>query len=179
VRTVLLSGACGAGKSAILKLGARAFEPHFGRTATFDTDELLMMVDPRWELAHEERRFGVLFEQCWLLADSFARGGFDTVVIGGNALHTPDEMGELVPSLASLGPVFHVTLDPALDEIVRRVANRGADKSPEWLRVHVEWMHERYEATPWTCRIDNTSLTMHETLEEIARRTAAGEGRCP
>jgi hypothetical protein len=176
VRTILLSGACGAGKSALLRLGARRFEPKFGRTATFDTDSLLMMVDPRWELDHEERRFDLLYEQCFLLAVSFANGGFDTVVIGGNALHTLDELHGLVERLAVLGPVFHVTLDPSLDEIVRRVAGRGGDKTPEWLAVHVDWMRAKYE--PWTCRIDNTSLSPTETLDEVAHRVlAAGEGR--
>ena len=69
MRTILLSGACGAGKSATLRLGARAYGPHFGRTATFDTDELLMMVRAR---ARGTAVRPSLYEQCWLLADSFA-----------------------------------------------------------------------------------------------------------
>jgi hypothetical protein len=175
VQTILLSGACGAGKSATLKLGARAYEPSFGRTATFDTDELLMMVDPRWELDHEERRFDLLYEQCGLLAESFARGGFDTVVIGGNALHTLDELHGLVDRLAALGPVFHVTLDPSYDALVRRVAERGGDKDPAWLRTHVDWMRPKYGS--FTCRIYNRAISIIQTLDDITRRIRQVEGR--
>jgi len=73
--TVLLSGACGSGKSTVLTLGYRAFDAVWGPTAAFDTDVLLMMVDPRWELTHEERRLDLLFEQCGLLAESFLAAG--------------------------------------------------------------------------------------------------------
>jgi hypothetical protein len=173
--TLLLSGACGAGKSTMLQLGYRAWHAAFGATATFDTDTLLMMVDPRWELTHEERRLGLLFEQCGLLAASFQRAGFDGVVIGGNALHTPEEINPLIEQLLDAGGVAHVTLDPSLEEIERRVEARGGDKTPEWLASHVSWMRERY--APWTCRIDNSTLTPEETLGEIVARTRSGEGR--
>jgi hypothetical protein len=39
-----------------------------GPTATIDTDTILMMVDPRWELAHEKRRLELAGYQCGLLA---------------------------------------------------------------------------------------------------------------
>jgi len=55
-KSILLSGACGSGKSSLMTLGYRALEPHFGRTATIDADTVLTMVDPRWELEHEERQ---------------------------------------------------------------------------------------------------------------------------
>lgn len=173
--TLLLSGACGSGKSTLLQLGYRTWHRALGRTAAFDTDALLMMVDPRWELAHEERRLDLLFEQCGLLATSFHRAGFDCVVIGGNALHTPDEINPLIQQLLEAGGVIHVTLDPSIDEIRRRVAARGGDKTPEWLETHVQWMRERYAG--WTCRIDNSTITPTETLDEIVARTRAGEGR--
>jgi len=173
--TLLLSDARGAGKSALLTAGYRAYDSQWGPTATFDTDALLMMVDPRWELTHEARRLDLLFEQCALLATSFLRNGFTWVVIGGNALHTPGEIGALVESLLDLGEVFHVTLDPSIDEIKRRVTKRGGDKTDEWLDAHVAWMREKYHE--WTCRIDNTDLTPLETLHAIAAAVAAGEGR--
>jgi chloramphenicol 3-O-phosphotransferase len=174
-KSILLSGACGSGKSTLLKLGYRALEVHWGPTATIDTDTILMMVDPRWELAHEERRLELAGYQCWLLAQSFLTAGFDCVMIGGNGLHTPEELNDLVTLLLRLGEVYHVTLDPSLAEIQHRVANRGGDQTPEWLAHHVEWMRARYR--PWTCRIDNTSLSPQAAMAEIAERTVRGEGR--
>ena len=174
-KSILLSGACGSGKSTLMALGYRALEVHWGPTATIDTDTILMMVDPRWELAHEERRLELAGYQCWLLAQSFLTGGFDCVIIGGNGLHTPEEINDLVVFLLRFGEVHHVTLDPSLAEIQRRVAARGGDKSPEWLSGHVEWMRTRYR--PWTCRIDNTFLDPEATLIEIAQRIESGEGR--
>lgn len=96
-------------------------------------------------------------------------------MIGGNALHTRAEIDPLIARLARHGEVFHVTLDPSLEEIVRRVERRGGDKTAEWLETHVAWMREKYG--PWTSRIDNTTLGPIETLHEIAARIAAGEGR--
>ena len=174
-KTILLSGACGSGKSTLMTLGYRAFEPHWGPTATIDTDTILMMVDPRWELDDEERRLELAGYQCGLLAESFLTTGFACVIIGGNGLHTPEEINDLVALLLRLGEVYHVTLDPSLAETQRRVATRGGDQTPEWLAAHVEWMRARYRS--WTCRIDNTQLDPEAALAEIARRTSCGEGR--
>lgn len=174
-KTILLSGACGAGKSSLMGLGYRKLSARWGPTATIDTDTIMMMVDPRWELTHEERRLELAGYQCWLLAKSFFADGFDCVVIGGNGLHTPSEINDLVELLLTAGDVYHVTLDPSPDEIQRRVAERGGDHTPEWLAVHVEWMREKYR--DWTCRVDNTRLTPEETLAEIAERVGRGEGK--
>jgi hypothetical protein len=172
--TVLLSGACGAGKSSVLTLGYRAHEACWGPTAVIDTDTLLQLIDPCWELAYERRRVDLALEQCGLLAESLLASGLERVLIGGNALHTPEEINPLVEHLLRLGDVFHVTLDPSLDEIVRRIDGRGGDKTAAWLAGHVDWMRARYGA--WTCRIDNTHLSPVGTLREIAARVAAGEG---
>jgi hypothetical protein len=174
-KSILLSGACGSGKSTLMTLGYRALEAHLGPTATIDTDTILMMVDPRWELAHEKRRLELAGYQCGLLAESFLTTGFACVIIGGNGLHTPAEINDLVAFLLRLGEVYHVTLDPSLAETQRRVAARGGDKTPEWLAAHVEWMRARYR--PWTCRIDNTLLDPEAALAEIAQRVSCGEGR--
>lgn len=173
--TVLLSGACGSGKSTILTLGYKALDSCWGPTASFDTDSLLMMVDPHWELPYDESRVRLMLDQCALLAESFFAGGLERVLIGGNALHTPAEINPLVERLLEMGDVFHVTLDPSLDEIVRRVRQRGGDKTPEWLAVHVNWMRSLY--ANWTWRIDNSRLTPIETLYEIARCTEGGLGQ--
>lgn len=175
VPTLLLSGACGSGKSTLLTLGYRAWNDVLGPTATFDTDSLLMMVDPRWELAHEERRLDLMFEQCGLLASSFQRSGLAWVVIGGNALHTPEEIVGLVAALLQLGDVFHVTLDPSVEIIQRRIARRGGDKTDEWLETHVEWMRAKYDS--WTARVDNSDHAPLDTLRGIAARVARGEGQ--
>ncbi|MEX1009266.1 MAG: AAA family ATPase [Acidimicrobiia bacterium] len=174
-RTILLSGACGSGKSTLMNLGYRALERHLGPTAVIDTDTVLMMVDPRWELSHEERRLDLAGYQCFLLARSFLDAGFQCVIIGGNGLHTPDEINDLIALLLDVGDVFHVTLDPALTEIQSRVANRGGDQTPEWLADHVQWMRARYRS--WTCCIDNTELSPEATIAQVAERTAGGEGK--
>lgn len=175
-RTILLSGPIGSGKSTILALGARALHPHWGSTAVIDTDVLVMMVDPRWELSDEERRYDLTGWQVWLLAHSFLSSGFDTVVIGGNGLHRPDEgPDELVELLLGVSDVHHVTLDPS-DEVIRqRLLQRGATHLPADLADHLTSMRASYG--DWTCRIDNSRLSPLETVEEITARIATGEGR--
>src|SRR5688572_6998909 len=111
-------------------LGYKKFLETWGPTAIIETDAVLMFVDPRWELEHDfplprGSRGQLMFEQCGLLAESFFKNGFEVVVIGGNALHTPEELDVLLPSLLDLGEVFHVTLDPSLEEIQRRIRDRG------------------------------------------------------
>lgn len=174
-RTILLSGACGSGKTSIAQLGHRRLTASWGPTATLDTDTLFTMVDPHWELPYEERRGLLVLRQVGLLASSFLDDGFATMLILGNALHTGEELDVFLPALLERGDVFHVTLDPSIEEIVRRVAARGGDKTPEWLATHVEWMRERYE--PWTCRIDNSSLSPSETVDLLTSQIARGCGR--
>ena len=158
-----------------MRLGYRMLEAQFGPAATIDTDAILMMVDPRWELSHDERRLDLAGYQCWLLAESFLTRGFECVIIGGNGLHTPEEINDLIALLLRVGDVYHVTLDPSLPEIQRRVASRGGDQTPEWLEEHVSWMRARYRE--WTCRIDNTAAGPEATLAQIAERVRRGEGR--
>jgi adenylylsulfate kinase-like enzyme len=174
-RTILLSGACGSGKTSIAQLGYRRLSASWGRTATLDTDTLFMMVDPHWELPFEERRGTLVVRQVGLLASSFLDDGFETMLVLGNALHSSEELDLFLPSLLERGDVFHVTLDPSLEEVVRRVAARGGDKTADWLATHVAWMRERYES--WTCRIDNTSLSPSETVDLITAQIALGCGR--
>jgi hypothetical protein len=147
-----------------------------GRTATIDSDTLQMMVDPKWELPEDEWDLELCGWQCWLLARSFLTSGFETVIIGGNGFHTPGEgLNDMIGFLLTAGDVHHVTLDPSLEEIQRRVAQRGSDMSRDSLAEHVAWMRARQR--DWTCRIDNTSLTPEATVAEIAARVARGEGR--
>lgn len=76
-KTILLSGAMGSGKSTVMTIGYRALAAQWGPTATIDADTILRMVDPKWELADEERHLELAGYQCWLLAESFLTGGFD------------------------------------------------------------------------------------------------------
>jgi hypothetical protein len=81
----------------------------------------------------------------------------------------------MIEFLLTAGDVYHVTLDPSLDEIRRRITARGSVIADQALSDHVEWMRARQR--PWTCRVDNTQLSPEETLAEIAKRIRAGEGR--
>ena len=166
----------GSGKSTVMSLGHRVRTPCLGKTATIDADVLSMMIDPTFELADEDRHLDLTGYQCWLLADSFLSAGFETVVIGSNGFHTPEEgLNDMVAFLLSVGEVYHVTLDPSTEEIQRRVAMRGSHITPAALAEHIEWMRARQR--PWTCRIDNTSMSPEATLEEIAACVHRGAGR--
>ncbi|MEY2430720.1 MAG: hypothetical protein QOC92_445 [Acidimicrobiaceae bacterium] len=124
------------GKSTVMSLGYRALEAHFGPTATIDADTISMMIDPRWELADEERHLDLCGYQCWLLAQSFLTAGFECVMIGSNGFHTPEEgLNDMVAFLLSVGAVYHVTLDPSIDAeiavvvlVMRRRSRCDADE---------------------------------------------------
>lgn len=174
-RTILLTGAMGSGKSALLSLGYRTKTAYLGKTASIDTDVMSMMIDPTFELADEDRHLDLTGYQCWMLTKSFLEAGFETVIIGGNGFHTPEEgLNDMVSFLLTAGEVFHVTLDPSTEETQRRVAHRGSAIGPNALADHVQWMRDRQR--PWTCRIDNTQMTPEQTLGEIAARIRQGEG---
>lgn len=114
--------------------------------------------------------------QCWLLAQSFLATGFECVIIGSNGFHTPEEgLDDMVDFLLRAGDVYHVTLDPSMKEIQRRIAMRGSDFSPDSLAERVEWIRARYRG--WTCRIHNTSMSPGSTLAAIAERIGRGDGR--
>ena len=99
------------------------------------------------------------------------------MIIGGNGWHTPDQgLNDLIVRLLEVSDVYHVTLDPPLSEIQRRVDERvGNDFSDPLLADHVRWMRDRYRG--WTCRVDNTNLSPEATVSQIATRVARGEGR--
>jgi hypothetical protein len=175
-RTILLTGAMGTGKSTLLALSATTRAAHLGKTAAIDADLVSMMVDPTFELPDEERHLDLSGYQCWLLAQSFLRAGFEPVLIGSNGFHTPEEgLNDMIAFLLTAGDVHHVTLDPSLDEIQRRMARRGSDLDRDSIAAHVAWMRGRQRA--WTCRIDNTAMSPEATLAEIAARVGRGEGR--
>jgi hypothetical protein len=149
---------------------------HLGRTATIDTDALLRMVDPRWELPQDERDLELCGWHCSLLARSFLTHGFETVIIGSNGFHTPAAgLNDMIGFLLTVGDVYHVTLDPSVEEVQRRVAARASGMTPEFVAGEVAKMRARHR--DWTCRIDNTSLTPEAAVAEIAARVNRGEGK--
>src|SRR5262245_42195124 len=168
-RSILLTGPCGSGKSTLLTVGQRPIARHLGRTATIDTDVRLGMVDPRWELPPHEWDLELCGWHCWLLARSFLTHGFETVIIGSNGFHTPAEgLNDMIGFLLTVGDVHHVTLDPSLEEIERRVAEGETDMSSEFVAQEIARMRARHRT--WTCRVDNTSLSPEATVAEIAAR---------
>ena len=89
-KTVLLSGVCGSGKTAITQLGYERLREALGATASIDTDRLFIMIDPDWALPYDSARAELVYRQVGLLAVSFFDFGLDTVLVVGNALHTPE-----------------------------------------------------------------------------------------
>jgi len=175
-KTILLTGPMGSGKSTLLSLAYQTKVAYLGKTASIDTDVMSMMIDPTFELADEDRHLDLTGYQCWLLTKSFLDAGFEMVIIGSNGFHTPEEgLNDMVGFLLTAGEVFHVTLDPSVEEAQRRVAARGSAISREALADQIQWMRDRQR--PWTCRIDNTQITPEQTLAEIASRIRQGEGR--
>ena len=175
-KTILLTGAMGSGKSTLLSLGYLTKVAHLGKTASIDTDVVSMMIDPAFELADEDRHLDLTGYQGWLLTKSFLEAGFETVIIGSNGFHTPEEgLNDMIGFLLTAAEVFHVTLDASVEETQRRVAARGSAINPDALADHIKSMRDRQR--PWTCRIDNTQMTPEHTLAEIAARIRQGEGR--
>lgn len=160
----------------MLSVGQPTMARHLGRAATIDTDDLLRMVDPTWELPQNEWDLELCGWQCWLLARSFLTSGFETVIIGSNGFHTPAEgLNDMIRLLLTVGDVYHVTLDPSLEEIQRRVAERGSRMTSEFVADEFGRMRARHRS--WTCLVDNTSLTPEAVVAEIAARVNRGEGQ--
>jgi chloramphenicol 3-O-phosphotransferase len=180
-RLVFVSGACGSGKTTVLSLGLTRMRAVFGGdTAALDTDRISMFIDPRWELKHPEaERYWELTGRQWvLLARSYFDFGFAAVVIGGNGVWNRSSIGAVAAAVADQADTYHVSLDTSLDVVCARIAERGDDMSPDWLRTHVEWMRERY-AEGWTYVIDNSAMTPDETLDAIAAAVDSGVARFP
>lgn len=178
-RLVFLSGACGAGKTAVLSLGLLRMRAAFGGdVAAVDTDRVSMFIDPLWEVRYPEAEpYWELAGRQWiLLARSYFEFGFAAVIIGGNGVWQRENVMRVAAAVADLADTYHVSLDPSLDVIRDRIARRGDDRSDDWLRTHVEWMRERY-AEGWTYVIDNSAMTPDETLDAVVAAVNSGEAR--
>jgi thymidylate kinase len=180
-KTVLLSGACGAGKTSAMRLIRRHLLPILGETAVIDVDHVYMMVDPDYSIPFPEAEtyWSLARRQCALLAKTYLCSGFGAAVIGGNSIYQKDRLNEMLEMLLEVSEVYHLTLDPDPEVIKRRILARSSPedgmKTPEWIDAHVCYMREHYE--PWTACIDNSSLSPDETVQAIHRAILENRGR--
>ena len=172
-RTVFLSGAAGSGKTTVLRLSYDEKLATLGRTAAIDSDQLFLMVDPRWDLPYDDARTALVLRQCVQLAESFFGAGYENVLIAGNAIHDAIDLNPVLPDLLRFGRVFHLSLDPSEEAVLRRTAD-DPDRSPAHL---VDELHrQRAKRSPWSAPIDNSNLSPLETLQKIAQLVQSGEG---
>ena len=184
-RVVIVSGACGVGKSESLRSMREVLEDRVGEVAVLESDHFYMMIDPHWLLPSDraERYFEVAG---WLLRETargFLRAGFDWVAIASNGLWDEAHVREFVAPLVSDGArVHHVTLDPGLDAVCERLGCREAmkgsavdsKKTQASSAVELLRLRERYGA--WTHVLDNSTLTPAETALAIFDVVEAGAG---
>jgi hypothetical protein len=181
MKTILLSGACGSGKTSAMQLMRKYLLPNLGDTAVIDVDRVYTMVDPDYWIPFPEAEayWSLARRQCALLAKSYFVSGFGGVVIGGNSVHQKDRLNEILGTLLEVSEIHHVTLDPDPEMIKQRIlARSGAHddiKTPEWVDSHVRYMREHYEA--WTARIDNSALSPDETVQAIYHAVLCNRGR--
>jgi hypothetical protein len=145
--------------------------------AAIDVDQLYANVDPLWELPYSDERNATMLGQAGQLAISLFEHGWRTVMICGNSLFDPSDTATIVRLLCPLAEIYHVTLTPDIDAVLRRSA--GAGRDPERVRRDVE-LHESREH-PGTARLDNSSISARESLDALASliRRGAGRLRCP
>jgi hypothetical protein len=74
---------------------------------------------------------------------------------------------------ACIGRVFHLSLDPSEESVLRRTAD-DPDRSPAHLMNDLHLL--RAKRSPWSARVDNSTLTPLETLQKIADLVQSGEG---
>ncbi|GAB3831054.1 hypothetical protein [Kribbella italica] len=172
-RTVFLSGPAGSGKTTVLRLSHDEKLAIWGRTAAVDTDQLFLMVDPHWDLPYDDARTALVLRQSAQLAESFFGAGCENVLIAGNSIHDAVDLNPVIPCLLQLGRVFHVTLDPSAEAVLRRTAD-DPDRSPSDLMN--DFRIPRATRSPWSAAVDNSVLTPLETLQRIACLVQSGDG---
>ncbi|MFF0271022.1 hypothetical protein [Kribbella sp. NPDC004536] len=172
-RTVFLSGSAGTGKTTVLRLGHHEKLTTWGLTAAIDLDQLYFMVDPHWDLPYDDARTALVLRQSVSLAESFVEAGYENILIAGNAIHDAVDLNPVIPHFLRLGRVFHFSLDPSEEAVLRRTANDPHRSAPH-LTNELHFMRTRL--SPWSASIDNSALTPLETLEKIAHLAHTGAG---
>jgi hypothetical protein len=183
----ILSGGCGTGKSETLRAIHGALEGVVDEIAVLETDHFYTMIDPNWSTPwpEAERYFELALNAVACTALEYANAGIDWIVIGSNGLCDEDTVRRFVRRFDHLHrpSVHHFTLDPGTAVVQRRMAERIAEnafavdekKTPEWLEGQLDWFRERYG--DWTCVVDNSELTPHQTALAILQAAKAGAGR--
>ena len=172
-RLILVSGACGSGKTELRRVAVACPHPSLGPTAGIEVDDVYMMADPTFDRPWPEAAdyWSLARRQCAHLSRSFFEAGFETVLVVGNSLHVRED---LAPFLDLGVEVSHVTLASSLAALTERMARRGdRDKTPEWLRAHMDYMQPFYDEG-WSALIDNSAMTVEATVDAVAGVVVAG-----
>jgi chloramphenicol 3-O-phosphotransferase len=173
-RIVVVSGACGAGKSATL----RAMVDVLDDVATLETDRFYMMFDPEWKLDFPEAQpywdRGMALLRRTVVG--FVERDTDLIAVASNGIQHSFLARAFARSMPGGVPVHHVTLDPGLDVVKERIAQRAApeeeQKVPDWVEGQLTWFRQRYGR--WTHVIDNARLTPEETAAAVHDAVAGG-----
>jgi hypothetical protein len=176
---VFVIGACGVGKTSALARMRPVLGPRVGEVAVIETDTVYMMIDPAWEIEDKAAYLAYTGVLTARIVSEFVHAGYDWIAVGSNGLQdraSVDAFVELLPSGVS---VHHLMLDPEIPVVQGRIARRAHPfdraKSPEWIARNVEWM--RGHLGDWNARLDNSDLTVDETVEAIYAAVRRGEGK--
>jgi len=170
---VILSGPSGAGKSSV----AEALAQRYDRTVHLETDLLFRSV--RMGFIHpmrpeSDRQNRMIARAAARAASAFAQDLFAVFIDGVIGPHLlPIYVDELKVAAA---PVHFVLLLPSVEESVRRVAPRAADRrmvEAEHRELHLQFAEHGEFAG---CVIDNTAMTAEETADVVME--ACGRGDC-
>ncbi len=169
-RIVIVSGACGVGKSATL----RAMVDVLDDVATLESDHFYMMFDPQWKLDFPDAqpywdRGMTLLRRT---VGSFALRRTALIAVASNGIQHSFLARAFARSMPDGLPVHHVTLDPGLELVLERMRQRSPDEALDWIPDHLAWFRERYGS--WTHVIDNAAMTPDETARTIAEVVSSG-----
>jgi hypothetical protein len=143
--------------------------------AAVDVDQLYLNVDAKWELPYDRRRNAMVLEQASGLVLSLFNHGWLTVMVCGNSLFDATDTEPLLRVLGPVAGVYHVTLTPNLEALLRRCDGSGRDAS----RLSADFNIHKLKRHPHTALLDNTDLTAEEALARIAVIVGSGVGRLP
>ena len=170
---VILSGPSGAGKSSV----AEALAQRYDRTVHLETDLLFRAI--RMGFIHpmtpeSDRQNRMIARAAARAASAFAQDLFAVFIDGVIGPHLlPIYVDEL--KVAAV-PVHFVLLLPSLEESIRRVAPRAADR--RLIEVEHRELHRGFAAQgEFAGRIiDNTGMTAEESADVVME--ACGRGDC-